>query len=103
MPHYVYITTTRKNTALYVGVTNDISRRIAEHSEAKSSSFTNRYNVTKLVYYEEHESIDLAIKREKQLKNWHRDWKLNLIRSVNPEFLDLAEASGSVWRENRSS
>jgi len=77
-------------TTFYIGVTNDIVRRVTEHKAMKTKSFTSRYKVTDLMYYEYFELITDAIDREKQLKNWHREWKINLIKSVNPEMLDLS-------------
>ena len=82
---------TARNTTLYVGVTNDIERRVKEHKEHKDPrSFTARYNVGKLVWYEAHDSIIAAIAREKQLKDWKRAWKDELITKENPEWKDLA-------------
>lgn len=82
---------TNESKTLYVGVTNDLKRRVYEHKEKLSDGFTKKYNITKLVYYEETSNINSAIKREKQFKNWHRDWKINLVESVNKEWVDLAE------------
>ena len=87
---YVYIMASRKRTTLYVGVTNSIKRRVLEHKTGKGSKFSSRYCATCLVYYEECDSIVKAIAREKQLKRWHREWKLELIKERNPEFHDLA-------------
>ena len=87
---YVYIMSNTKRTTFYIGVTNDIYQRVYEHKCLKGSKFTSKYKLTVLVYYEHHESISDAIDREKQLKNWHREWKLNLIKSINPEMEDLA-------------
>jgi len=87
--YYVYILTNYGETTFYIGVTNDISRRLWEHKNKFVNSFSAKYNLNKLVYYEQFESQIDAINREKQLKNWHRDWKLNLIRSINPNFKDL--------------
>lgn len=86
---YVYILTNSKNTPLYVGVTNDLVRRIYEHKNKIADGFTKRYNCNLLVYYEVFEDAYHAISREKQLKNWHNDWKLNLIKEMNPDFKDL--------------
>lgn len=77
------------NTVLYVGVTNDLIKRIYQHKNHLVSGFTSKYNINKLIYYEIFEDINEAIKREKQIKNWHREWKMNLIKSKNPEFEDL--------------
>jgi putative endonuclease len=82
---------------LYIGVTNSIERRVQEHkTHLNPRSFTARYNVEKLVWYEAHDSILAAIAREKQLKDWNRAWKERLIREMNPEWKDLA-AAGKVW------
>jgi putative endonuclease len=86
---YVYIMSNLNRTTLYIGVTNDIVRRVMEHREGKTPGFTQKYRLKYLVYFEELSSIKDAIAREKQLKNWHRDWKINLIKSVNPEMKDL--------------
>lgn len=88
--YYVYIITNINNTVLYVGVTNNLQRRIYEHkNELVKSSFSRRYRLCKLVYYEQFNDISNAITREKQLKNWERRWKMELIRKRNPEFDDL--------------
>jgi putative endonuclease len=86
---YVYIVSNKNRTTFYVGVTNNIKRRITEHKTGEGSKFTGKYNLTDLVYFEEIPDIVQAIKREKQLKNWHREWKMNLIKSVNPDMRDL--------------
>src|SRR3989344_4223409 len=88
--YYVYILTNYKNTVFYIGVTNDLERRIIEHKNGLVKGFTQRYKLKKLVYFEECPNMTDAIQREKQLKNWHRDWKINLIKSINPSFDDLA-------------
>ena len=77
---------------IYIGVTNSLDRRIYEHKTGGVEGFTKEYNVNKLVYFEETRSIYDAIRREKQLKNWHRQWKINLIESVNPNWKDLTDA-----------
>lgn len=87
--YFVYILTNTWDTTLYIGVTNNLIRRVAEHRAGIKEGFTKRYHLTKLVYYEVSDSIIEAIEREKQLKRWHRDWKFNLIRSMNPELKDL--------------
>jgi putative endonuclease len=89
--YYVYILTNQSNKVLYIGVTNDLERRIYEHKNKMIDGFTRRYNLTKLVYFEETTDVRSAIEREKQLENWHRDWRLNLIKKFNPEWKDLAE------------
>jgi putative endonuclease len=80
-----------KSKTLYIGVTNNLLRRVLEHKLKKVEGFTEKYNLTMLVYFECTDLIYDAIKREKQLKNWHRDWKINLIESVNKEWADLSE------------
>jgi len=80
-----------KSKTLYIGITNNLERRVFEHKTKKFKGFTKKYNITKLVYYELHQDIELAIRREKQLKNWHRDWKINLIESMNKNWDDLAK------------
>jgi putative endonuclease len=94
--YFVYIITNQNNTTLYVGVTNDLVRRIFEHKNKLIKGFSSKYNLDKLVYFEQTSDIESAILREKQLKNWHRDWKINLIKSKNPDFKDLySEILGS--------
>ncbi len=88
---YVYILSNYTRTTLYIGVTNNLEIRIAEHRNGTASAFTAKYKVFYLMYFEEYQSIQLAIAREKQLKRWHRDWKFNLIKSVNPELKDIME------------
>ncbi len=88
--YYVYILTNQNNNVLYIGVTNNLVRRIYEHKNKFVEGFSKRYKVTKLVYYETSKSIESAIEREKQLKNWHRDWKVNLVNQFNPEWKDLS-------------
>jgi len=89
--YYVYILTNKGNKVLYIGVTNNIERRIFEHRNKLIEGFTKKYNLTKVVYFEVTEDIHSALEREKQLKNWHRDWKINLINSFNPDWKDLSE------------
>ncbi|MBQ2531823.1 MAG: GIY-YIG nuclease family protein [Bacteroidales bacterium] len=86
---YVYFMTTSSNKVLYVGVTNSLKRRIMEHSEGNGSEFTRKYNCNKLVYYESFPDIGQAIVREKQIKHFKREWKNELVESVNPDWLDL--------------
>ena len=87
--YYDYIMTNNSKT-LYIGVTNDLIRRVYEHKNKLIDGFTKKYNITKLVYYEVFNTIDEAIRREKQLKNWHRKWKINLIESMNKDWTDLS-------------
>ena len=89
--YYVYILTNKSNRVLYVGVTNDLGRRMYEHKNKMIDGFTKKYNLTRLVYFEETSDVQSAIEREKQLKNWHRDWKMNLISRFNPDWKDLNE------------
>ena len=95
MSYYVYILTTRKNTVLYTGVTSVLERRFWEHKEGTAASFTKRYNVNKLVYLEEYGDVREAIHREKCIKRWKRDWKIELIKKMNPEWRDLFETEGN--------
>jgi len=86
----VYILTNNTNHVLYVGVTNNLVKRIYEHKQKATSSFTSKYNVHKLIYFETFNDIKEAIQREKQLKGGSRTKKLDLIRSMNPDFQDLS-------------
>ena len=88
--YYVYILTNKNHTVLYIGVTNNLKRRIKEHKDKINEGFTKKYNVDKLVYFEKHQYINKAIKREKQLKKWRRQWKENLIHDMNPDWKDLS-------------
>ena len=85
----VYMLTSRRNGTLYIGVTSDLTKRVWEHKNDLAKGFTKRYSVHRLVWYELHESMDSAIKREKSMKEWKRAWKLRLIESVNPDWQDL--------------
>ena len=87
--YYVYIVTNITNSVLYIGVTNNLQRRIEEHKNGLVEGFSKKYKTNKLVYCETTNDINIAIKREKQLKNWHREWKMNLIRNENPGFAEL--------------
>jgi putative endonuclease len=89
--YYVYIMTNKHNTTLYTGVTNDLMRRLHEHRTGTGSSFTRRYKITKLVYYEITDDVRAAITREKQIKAGSRKKKNDLIDSLNPDWRDLAE------------
>ena len=88
--YYVYILTNFNDTTFYIGVTNNLTKRIYEHKNKLMKGFSDKYNLKKLVYFEETNDINSAIRREKQLKNWHREWKINLIKSKNPNFEDLS-------------
>ena len=89
MSYYVYIITNKTNRVLYTGVTNNLLRRVYVHKNRFVSSFTAKYKVNKLVYYEIYKYINDALRREKQIKAGSRVKKLDLIRSINPEFNDL--------------
>ncbi len=91
--YYVYILASRPNGTLYIGVSNNLLRRLDEHSRGSADAFTRRYGVHTLVYYEEFQWIDDAIAREKQLKRWNRACKIRLIETNNPRWNDIA---GSV-------
>ncbi len=87
--YWVYMMSNAHNTVLYIGVTNSIERRVQEHkAHLDPRSFTARYNVEKLVWYEAHDSIIAAIAREKQLKRWRRAWKIEIIEKENPAWRD---------------
>lgn len=89
--YYVYILSNYTNTTLYIGVTNDLKRRIYEHKNKLLEGFSANYNLNKLVYYEETSDVKSAIQREKNLKKWNRDWKNELIKKMNPNFDDLSK------------
>jgi len=82
---------TNRSKTLYTGVTNDLHRRVWEHKQKLAEGFTKKYNITRLVYYEESDSIESAIAREKQIKGWLRAKKIALIGTMNPEWKDLSE------------
>jgi putative endonuclease len=93
--YFVYILASTQNGTLYVGVTSDLIRRVAEHREGAIPGFTERYGVKRLVWFEGHDSIEAAIRREKRLKKWPRAWKVALIEEANPQWRDLwAEITG---------
>ena len=87
--YYIYIMTNKNNTTLYTGVTNDLQRRVTEHKSGKGGDFTSKYNLVKLVYYEAGSDIKNAISREKQIKGGSRRKKVELINSINPNWVDL--------------
>ena len=87
---YIYILGNRSRSTFYVGVTNDIERRVLEHKTGLGSKFTGKYHLKMLLYYEYYENIGEAKAREVQLKNWKRQWKLDLITDENPHLMDLA-------------
>lgn len=87
--YFVYILASCKNGTLYIGETNNILRRVIEHKRGQIESFTKKYFVNQLVYYEQTNDIRIAIQREKQIKKWNRKWKIALIEKSNPEWKDL--------------
>lgn len=87
--YYVYVLASKRNGTLYIGVTNDLSRRMGEHKDGLIAGFTKQYGVKTLVYYELFEDINEAIAREKRLKKYKREWKMNLIQEHNVEWRDL--------------
>ena len=91
MASWVYIMASRPYETLYTGVTTDLARRAYEHRSDLVPGFTARYGVKSLVWYEEYDDIEDAIRREKQIKRWHRKWKFELIETMNPEWADLYE------------
>jgi putative endonuclease len=88
--YFVYIMTNKSRT-LYTGITSNLQKRIYQHKQKNIPGFTKRYNITKLVYYEEPNDVRSAIEREKQIKGWLRQKKIDLIESMNPEWKDLSE------------
>jgi putative endonuclease len=91
MTYWVYILASKPGGTLYVGVTNDLVRRIYEHRQGLADGFTKRYRVKSLVYFEPHETITTALQREKNIKHWSREWKIDLIVGHNPDWRDLYE------------
>jgi putative endonuclease len=89
--YYIYILASQKNGTLYIGVTNDLERRVLEHKQKVNEGFSSRYNVNMLVYFESFQYINDAILREKRLKKWNRQRKINLIEEENKEWNDLSE------------
>lgn len=89
MPYYVYMLASKKNGVLYIGTTNDLVRRVYEHKTKPVQSFTSRYNVSLLVWFEVYDDPLNAISREKELKKWRREWKVELIEANNAEWHDL--------------
>ena len=89
MAFYVYLLASKKHGTLYLGVTNDIVRRVFEHRTKAAGGFTARYDVNKLVWFEVYDDVITAITREKELKKWRRDWKIRLIEETNPNWDDL--------------
>jgi putative endonuclease len=92
MAYYVYILASREDDAIYIGVTNDIVRRVFEHRQKAVPGFTTKYNITRLVWFEVYDDPISAISREKELKKWRCDWKVQLIEKENPQWLNLYES-----------
>ncbi len=90
--YYVYILTNQNNTTLYIGVTNDLIRRVYEHKNHLVKGFTDKYNISKLIYFEDTNDVYSAISREKQLKKWTRKKKEFLINKINPQWIDLYDS-----------
>ena len=88
---YVYILASKRNGTIYIGATDDIERRVKEHKTKLNPSFTSKYNIDLLVYFEEYETAEEAFTRERQMKKWNRAWKLKLIEKDNPTWKDLSE------------
>ena len=89
---YTYILANNRNGTIYIGITNNFEKRIKQHkTKTHEQSFTSKYEINKLVYYESTKNAESAITREKQLKNWKRQWKLDLIEKNNPQWKDLSE------------
>ncbi len=89
MAYYVYIMASKRNGPLYVGVTNDLVRRVYQHREGQADGFTKKYGVKALVFFEQHDDIAWALQREKNIKRWRRAWKIDLIEKANPAWDDL--------------
>jgi putative endonuclease len=89
--YFVYLLASRRNGTLYVGVTSDLTKRVWEHKHGLAEGFTKKYGVKSLVWFEQTDSIESAIVREKQIKKWRREWKVELIEKNNPQWKDLFE------------
>lgn len=89
--YFVYLLASKPFGTLYCGVTNDLGRRMSEHRAGTGSKFTSKYDVVRLVWYEQHSDIELAIAREKAIKKWRRAWKIRMIETDNPHWEDLAK------------
>tara|TARA_R110001583_G_scaffold67308_3_gene192553 strand:- start:8058 stop:8369 length:312 start_codon:yes stop_codon:yes gene_type:complete len=97
--YYVYILASKIRGTLYIGITNDLQRRVYEHKVGIEKGFTQKYGVNKLVYFEVFKSVNEAINREKNLKKWKRDWKIRLIEEENKKWLDLAQDWCDILKE----
>src|SRR5437763_1620080 len=96
--YFVYLMTNPHNTVLYTGITSNLEQRVFQHKTKLYRGFTSKYNCEKLIYFEEFAEVEEAIKREKQLKKYRREWKENLINKLNPEWKDLSEG----WYDAKS-
>ncbi len=90
--YFIYILASRRNGTLYIGMTSDLVKRGYQHKNNQADGFTKQYGVHQLVYYEHTTSVEAALKREKQLKNWRRQWKIDLIETNNPNWKDLYDS-----------
>jgi len=88
--YYVYILANKRNETLYIGITNDLAKRISEHKSGMIEGFTKKYSIDKLVYYESTTDVSETIAKEKRLKKWKRQWKIDLIENSNPDWRDLS-------------
>ena len=87
--YYAYILANKRNGTIYIGVTNNLKRRVGEHKEDLIEGFTKKYRIHSLVYFESYNDIKDALTREKRLKKWNREWKIKLIEEMNPDWCDL--------------
>jgi putative endonuclease len=92
VPYYVYLLASQKNGTLYAGVTSDLVRRVHDHRNGLVEGFSKRHQVHHLVWFDSTDSVEAAIQREKQVKNWKREWKVQMIQKANPDWLDLYES-----------
>ncbi|MEL7272636.1 MAG: GIY-YIG nuclease family protein [Pseudomonadota bacterium] len=92
--YFTYLLASGHYGTLYVGMTNDLARRVQEHKEGKGGSFTRRYGINQLMWFEQHGDVEVAIAREKAIKKWRRQWKVRLIETDNPRWMDLSGEIG---------
>ena len=98
---FVYIMASKKNGTIYIGVTSNLEKRVLEHKNKVTTGFTHKYEIINLVYYETFSNIELAIHREKRLKEWKRKWKIELIEKNNPDWIDLYKVTYSKKHGSR--
>jgi len=91
MSFWVYMLASRRNGTLYIGMTDDLVRRVWQHQTGAIAGFTRKYGVKMLVWYEQHESREVALQRERQMKKWNRAWKVQTIEKFNPQWIDLSD------------